>query len=227
MLVKHKKPHPYAEEDETYEGQAEADLQYISLSAVAGGGSNLTGDSQLTGLDLSSVAVSAYNGRKFIELHEFHKDNAKSVSDISGDGVDLLIRNPKDNARELQYLSLSSLSAALSSSSTVDSETNLQLSSIQRNGDNGSLELFDFDDPDTEDFGRLSGSGNYDLVLRKYSSGRELPAKVDYLRLSALTNALDVKTDTAETNQEYRSLEEHARDGQRYFGIYNFETPGA
>ena len=115
----------------------------------------------------------------------------------------MLIRNPKDNARELQYLSLSSLSAALSSSSTVDSETNLQLSSIQHNEDNGSLELFDFDDSSTQDFGQLSGSGNYDLVLRKYSSGRELPAEVDYLQLSTLTNALDVKTDTTKTNYQY------------------------
>ena len=33
VLLKHKQPHPYAEDDSTYEGQAEADLQYISLSA--------------------------------------------------------------------------------------------------------------------------------------------------------------------------------------------------
>ena len=178
-------------------------------------------------IDLSSVAVSAYNGKSFIQLYEFHKNNTKRVSDISSDNVDLLIRNPKDNSRELQYLSLSSLSSALSSSSTVDSETNLQLSSIQHNEDNGSLELFDFDDSSTRDFGELSGSGNYDIVLRKYSSGRELPAEVDYLQLSTMTNALDVKTDTTKTNQEYRSLEEHTRNGKRYFGIYNFETPGA
>ena len=151
------------------------------------------------------------------------------MSDISSDNVDLLIRNPKDNSRELQYLSLSSLSAALSSSSTVevDSETDLQLSSIQHNEDNGSLELFDFDDSSTRDFGQLSGSGNYDLVLRKYSSGRELPAEVDYLQLSTLANALDVKTDTTKTNWQYKSLEEHTQNGERYFGLYDFETPGA
>ena len=63
-------------------------------------------------------------------------------------------------------------------------------------------------------------------MLRKYSGGRELPAEVDYLQLSTLTNALDVKTDTSKTNQEYQSLEEHSRDGERYFGIYDFETPG-
>ena len=34
VLLKHKQPHPYAEDDEIYEGQAEADLQYISLSAL-------------------------------------------------------------------------------------------------------------------------------------------------------------------------------------------------
>lgn len=160
----------------------------------------MTGDSQLPDLKLSSVVVSSDNGRSFIELHEFHKKNTKLVSDISSDNVDLLIRNPKDSKRELQYLSLSSLSAALSSSSSVDSETNLQLSSIQHNEDNGSLELFDFDDSSTRDFGELSGSGNYDLVLRKYSSGRELPAEVDYLQLSTMTNALDIKTDTTKTN---------------------------
>ena len=33
VLLKHKQPHPYAEDDSDYEGQAEADLQYISLSA--------------------------------------------------------------------------------------------------------------------------------------------------------------------------------------------------
>lgn len=149
---------------------------------------------------MSSCVVRELSGKPFIELHEFHEDNTKSVSDISSDNVDLLIRNPKDSKRELQYLSLSSLSSALSNSSTVDSETNLQLSSIQHNEDNGSLELFDFDDPDAEDFGQFSDSGNYDLVLRKYSSGRELPAEVDYLQLSTLTNALDIKTDTTKTN---------------------------
>ena len=173
VLLKHKRPHPYAEDDSLYEGQAEADLQYISLSALLEG---YVGDSQLPDLNLSSVVVRKDDGQNFIELHEFHEDNAKSVSDISGDGVDLLIRNPKGGGRELQYLSLSSLSAALSGSSTVDSETDLQLSSIQRNQDNGSLELFDFDDSDTEDFGQLSDSGNYDVVLRKYSGDRELPA---------------------------------------------------
>lgn len=34
VLLKHKQPHPYAEDDSDYEGQAEADLQYISLSAL-------------------------------------------------------------------------------------------------------------------------------------------------------------------------------------------------
>lgn len=178
---------------------------------------------------MSSCVVRELSGKPFIELHEFHEDNTKEFGDVSADGIDFIVRNPAGpgGGRELQYVSLSSLSAALSSSSTADSETDLQLSSIQHNGDNGSLELFDFDDSSTRDFGRLSGSGDYDIVLRKYSSGRELPAEVDYLRLSALTNALDVKTDTAETNQEYRSLEEHSRNGERYFGLYDFETPGA
>jgi len=59
VLLKHKKPHPYAEDDEIYEGQAEADLQYISLSALLNG---YQGDSQLLDLKLSSVVVSSDNG---------------------------------------------------------------------------------------------------------------------------------------------------------------------
>ena len=175
----------------------------------------MSGDSQLSALELSSCIVRELSGKPFIELHEFHEDNTKEFSDVSADGVDFIVRNPAGpgGGRELQYVSLSSLSTALSSSSTVDSETDLQLSSIQHNEDNGSLELFDFDDSSTRDFGDISGSGNYDLVLRKYSSGRELPAEVDYLQLSTLANALDVKTDTTKTNTEYQSLQEHTQDG--------------
>ena len=59
VLLKHKQPHPYAEDDSDYEGQAEADLQYISLSALLNG---YQGDSQLPDLKLSSVVVSSDNG---------------------------------------------------------------------------------------------------------------------------------------------------------------------
>ena len=59
VLLKHKQPHPYAEDDSDYEGQAEADLQYISLSALLNG---YQGDSQLPDLKLSSVVVGSDNG---------------------------------------------------------------------------------------------------------------------------------------------------------------------
>ena len=59
VLLKHKQPHPKTEEDPLYEGQAEADLQYISLSALLNG---YQGDSQLPDLKLSSVVVSSDNG---------------------------------------------------------------------------------------------------------------------------------------------------------------------
>lgn len=150
---------------------------------MGGGGtaSILYGDSQLPSLKLSSCVVRELSGKPFIELHEFHKDNTKSVSDISSDNVDLLIRNPKDSKRELQYLSLSSLSAALSSSSTVDSETNLQLSSIQHNDDNGSLELLDFDKGDCVPWESLSSKHYADLVIRRRLSDGNPATKVDYI----------------------------------------------
>ena len=59
VLLKHKRPHPKTEDDPLYEGQAEADLQYISLSALLNG---YQGDSQLPDLKLSSVVVSSDNG---------------------------------------------------------------------------------------------------------------------------------------------------------------------
>lgn len=59
VLLKHKQPHPKTEDDSDYEGQAEADLQYISLSALLNG---YRGDSQLPDLKLSSVVVRSDNG---------------------------------------------------------------------------------------------------------------------------------------------------------------------
>lgn len=72
---------------------------------------DLVGDSQLSALELSSCVVRELSGKPFIELHEFHKDNTKTLSEVSADGVDVLIRNPNgpNNGRELQYVSLSSL----------------------------------------------------------------------------------------------------------------------
>lgn len=72
---------------------------------------DLVGDSQLSALELSSCVVRELSGKPFIELHEFHEDNTKTVSEVSADGVDVLIRNPKgpNDGRELQYVSLSSL----------------------------------------------------------------------------------------------------------------------
>lgn len=71
----------------------------------------MSGDSQLPALKLSSCVVRKRSGKPFIELHEFHEDNTKTVSEVSADGVDVLIRNPNgtNNGRELQYVSLSSL----------------------------------------------------------------------------------------------------------------------
>lgn len=83
------------------------------MKALGGGGtaSILSGDSQLPALKLSSCVVRKRSEKPFIELHEFHEDNTKTVSEVSADGVDVLIRNPNgtNNGRELQYVSLSSL----------------------------------------------------------------------------------------------------------------------
>lgn len=60
---------------------------------------------------MSSCVVRELSGKPFIELHEFHEDNTKQTSEVSADGVDVLIRNPNGpgGGRELQYVSLSSL----------------------------------------------------------------------------------------------------------------------
>ena len=73
VLLKHKKPHPYAEDDPDYEGQAEADLQYIPLSAMLE-----VGDSQVSNLYLSSAEVQEYVGsdgrHRYVTLHGFGND---------------------------------------------------------------------------------------------------------------------------------------------------------
>ena len=94
------------------------------------------GDSQLSALGLSSCVVRELSGKPFIELHEFHEDNTKTLSEVSADGVDVLIRNPNgpNNGRELQYVSLSSLmlSGGGGAEISVDSEIPaLQHSSLQ------------------------------------------------------------------------------------------------
>ena len=60
--------------------------------------------------------VRELSGKPFIELHEFGADNTKEFRDVSADGIDFIVRNPAgpNGGRELQYLSLSSLSATLS-----------------------------------------------------------------------------------------------------------------
>lgn len=77
---------------------------------------DLVGDSQLSALELSSCVVRELSGKPFIELYGFHEDNTKEFRDVSADGVDFIVRNPAalSGGRELQYVSLSSLSAALS-----------------------------------------------------------------------------------------------------------------
>lgn len=136
---------------------------------------DLVGDSQLSALELSSCVVRELSGKPFIELHEFHEDNTKTVSEVSADGVDVLIRNPKgpNDGRELQYVSLSSLMLSGTyippDADVEDAET----SSLQtRELDNGTLveEMFNFHLSNTVDI-TIDNLSAYDIVVRNPNDG--------------------------------------------------------
>ena len=137
---------------------------------------DLVGDSQLSAAELSSVVVRELSGKPFIELHEFHEDNTKTIDEISADGVDVLIRNPKgpNDGRELQYVSLSSL---LLSGTYIPPDADVEdaeTSSLQtRELDNGSTveEMFNFHLSDTVDV-HISDLTGVDIVIRNPNDGQ-------------------------------------------------------
>ena len=186
VLLKHKQPHPYAEDDPDYEGQAEADLQYISLSALL---NSEVGDSQISDLGLSSVEVKQQEGQKYITLHGFGDDNTKQWADLSskGDYIDVLVRDIDSEGPpagiELKYVALTSILDGLTVSAnvSVDSETT-SLSSIQRDED-GALQLYGFGGDDVKDYSSISADGDYDIILRNRGAGDRA---VEYTSLSAL-----------------------------------------
>ena len=147
---------------------------------------DLVGDSQLSATELSSVVVRELSGKPFIELHEFHEDNTRLVSEVSSDGADVLIRNPRgpNGGRELQYVSLSSL--LLSGDMYVPPDADVEdaeTSSLQtRELESGAMveELFGFHVSGTVDIG-LDDLSGYDVVVRNPNGGSPY---VQYGRLS-------------------------------------------
>lgn len=180
---------------------------------------DIVGDSQLSATELSSVVVRELSGKPFIELHEFHEDNTRLVSDVSADGVDVLIRNPNgpNNGRELQYVSLSSL---LLSGTYIPPDADVEdaeTSSLQtRELESGATveELFGFHLSDTVDV-RISDLTSVDVVIRNPNGGQPY---IEYGRL-----CIDIAPDAQGTSGQ-KSID--WLSGANELQLYKFDESG-
>lgn len=181
---------------------------------------DLVGDSQLSAAKLSSVVVRELSGKPFIELHEFHEDNTKEFSEISGDGVDVLVRNPEGprDGSELQYVSLSSLLLSGDTYVPPDADAeDAQTSSLQtRELENGAKveEMFNFHLSDTVDV-RISDLVSVDVVIRNPNDGRPY---VEYGRL-CIDIAPDAQGETGQKSIDWLS-------GTHELQLYKFDEEG-
>ena len=147
---------------------------------------SITGDSQISALELSSSIVREVSSYTFIQLHEFNKNNSKPYGNISSDNVDILVRN-SSSGKELQYVSLSSVM----SNSSGDGKTP-DADAFAQTGQK-SIETLNNDYLQIYGFNRLPL--NNDLTSYQYGivARNEATREVEYLALSALSS--DISAD--------------------------------
>ena len=124
---------------------------------------------------------------------------------------------------KLEYMSLSAIGAG---NVKVDSEEN-SISSIQHYENDGSLQIYDFDKNETEDFSDISASANYDIMLRHNIQGNQgVPREVSYTSLSGMIGKIAPRGDV-DAGVGYFSIQKYL-DGNNnpYFGFYNFQQAG-
>ena len=127
VLVKHKKPHPYAEDDPTYEGQAEADLEYVAVSCLVPPGDTNANKDGTIDTSLSSVELATINGNAFYELYDFQKNGTLSPSDLSS-GVEVVVRDfhsTGGNGARVNYVALSTITESLSNLTQISGDANV------------------------------------------------------------------------------------------------------
>lgn len=124
VLVKHKKKHPLTDVQEIYRNQAEADLEYVSLSCLVPPGDTNANKDGTINTGLSSIDLTTIDGNAFYELYGFQKNGTLSPSDLSS-GVEVVVRDfhsTGGNGARINYVDLSTITEGLSGGPSISGD---------------------------------------------------------------------------------------------------------
>lgn len=198
VLVKHKKKHPYADTVEIYRNQAEADLEYVSLSCLVPPGDTNANKDGTINTGLSSVELATIDGNAFYELYGFQNNGTLSPSDLSS-GVEVVVRDfhsTGGNGARINYVDLSTITESLSGGPSISGDHDVipgYSNSIDTQKDSRGTyhQLYGFEDPTVKNFYQLM-DGKYQFIIRDYNSQDKY---VVYSDISSFVNNLTISGD--------------------------------
>ena len=166
VLVKHKAPHPKANEDQVFSDQCSAVLEYMPMSSLIGGSSH-TGDANLSSHHLSSVYLSS-DGQ--YELYNFHLSGTTLTKydwqyGLSND-IEVVVRdNTTQGQSKVNYIPKSWLSAVGGDANVIGTRRSIEYV----NNPDPYYQLYSFGDDSTIDLDPTR-HGSFDFVVRYHNA---------------------------------------------------------
>ena len=168
VLIKHKARHPESEENEDFEDQCSAVLEYMPLSSLIGS-SNHTGDANSNSHNLSSIYLSS-DGQ--YELFNFHLSGTSGLTKydwqygLSND-IEVVVRdNTTPGQSKVNYIPKSWLSAVGGDTNVIDTRRSVEYV----NNPNPYYQLYSFGDDSTIDLEPIRHHGAFDFVVRYHNT---------------------------------------------------------
>lgn len=197
VLIRRKSPHPLG-----VAGRCGADLEYVPISALSGGGLHI-GDANSPSHRLSSIYLSS-DGQ--YQLYNFDKDGIPYPYEGYVSDFEVVVREKytsQHNSSQINYLPLSSFN--LPGDTNIADYSRRKSIELLDNAGTKYYELYDFHDLGNAitSFGSPNG---FDVVVRDYSFPGELP-HISYVSLSALNTAISGDTNVFEGATHQSSIE--------------------
>lgn len=167
VLVKHKARHPEAEDNEVFEDQCSAVLEYMPLSSLMGS-SNHTGDANSNSHNLSSIYLSS-DGQ--YELFNFHLSGTTGLTKYDwqyglSDDIEVVVRDNTGVGSKVNYIPKSWLSAVGGDKNVIDTRRSIEYV----NNPDPYYQLYSFGDPTTIDLEPVRHHGGFDFVVRYHNA---------------------------------------------------------
>lgn len=168
VLVKHKAPHPRADEDQLFSDQCSAVLEYMPISSLIGS-SNHTGDANLPSHQLSSVYLSSDGQYELFDFHLSGTHYGLTKYDWQyglSDEVEVVVRDNRTSGQsKVNYIPKSWLSAVGGDTNVIDVRRSVEYV----NNPDPYYQLYRFGDDSTIDLDPAR-HGAFDFVVRYHNA---------------------------------------------------------